>query len=59
MSMFVQNLSDLSTTLRELTRKNVTFRWSDEHKEAFEANKEAVSVEVTLNYFDPQKPITL
>ena len=59
MSMFVQNLSGLLTTLRELRRKNVTFRWSDEHQEAFEAIKEAVSAEVTLNYFDPQKPITL
>ena len=57
--MFVQNLSGLSTTLRELTRKNVTFQWSDEHQEAFEAIKEAVSGEVTLNYFNPQKPITL
>ena len=59
MSMFVQNLSGLSTTLRELTRKNVTFQWSDEHQEAFEAIKEAFSADVTLNYFDPQKPITL
>ena len=59
MSMFVQNLSGLLTTLWELTRKTVTFRWSDEHQEAFDAIKEAVSTEVTLNYFDPQKPITL
>ena len=57
--MFMQNLSGRSTTLRELTRKNVTFRWSDEHQEAFEAIKEAVSVEVTLNYCGPQKPMTL
>ena len=49
----------MSTTLRELTRKTVTFQWSDEHQEAFEAIKEVVSAEVTLNYFDPQKPITL
>ena len=59
MSMFVQNLSGLSTTLRELTRKNVTFQRSDEHQEAFEAIKEGVSADVTLKYFDPQKPITL
>ena len=59
MSMFVQNLSGLLTALRELRRKNATFRWFDEHQEAFEAIKEAVSAEVTLNYFDPQKPITL
>ena len=59
MSMFVQNLSGLSTTLREKTRKNVTFQWSDEHQEASEAIKEAVSADIAHNYFDPQKPITL
>ena len=59
MSMFVQNLSGLLTTLCELTRKSVTFQWSNEHQEAFAAIKEAVSGEVTLDNFDPQNPITL
>ena len=59
MSMFVENVNGLSTTLRELREINVTFRLSDEQQEAFEAIKEAVSAEVTLNYFDPLKPITL
>ena len=59
MGPFIQNLSSLSALLRGLTKKNAGYQWSEEHQEAFEAIKAAISEHTTLAYFDTTQPMTL
>ena len=59
MGPFIQNLSSLSAPLRGLTNKYARYQWSEEHQEAFEAIKAAISEHTTLAYFDTTQPITL
>ena len=59
MSSFIASLSSLTAPLRDLTKKHCHFEWKDEHQAAFDQIKNAISKEVTLNYIDAEKPITL
>lgn len=59
MSPFIKNASSLTAPLRDLTTKDSEFEWSASHQRAFDSIKSAICEEVTLAYFDPQKPITL
>lgn len=59
MGTFIQNLSSLTAPLRDLTKKNATFVWTDNHQQAFEHIKDSVTTEVTLTYFHPHKHITV
>ena len=59
MGLFLNNLSTIAAPLRELTKKDAIFKWEPKHEEAFVTIKESIKEEVTLSYFDPQKPIVL
>ena len=59
MGPFIQNLSSLSAPLRRLIKEEAHYQWSEEHQEAFEAIKMAISEHTTLAYFDTTHPITL
>jgi len=57
MGPFIPNLSTLTAPLRELLKENHQNVWSPAHQEAY--NKDSISSEVTLTYFDPRKEIGL
>ena len=52
---FMQNYSNLTHPLRELTKKNAQFNWTPECQEAFESIKEKLSTRCLNTYYDPSK----
>lgn len=58
-SQFVDHLSDKTVVLRELIKRSSGFDWQPVHQEAFEHLKEALVSAPVLQYFDPQKTLTL
>ena len=50
---FIPSFSDISQPLRELTKKNVQFRWTQQHKNSFKKIKQMLTSEATMAYFDP------
>ena len=59
LSMYIPCLSDVTSTLRELNRKNVDFTWNATYDKAFRQAKLHVANAVTLKYFEPQTPIVI
>ena len=59
LSKFCPNLSDITTPLRELTKKNATWSWSDTHDESLAQLKAVVTSTPALRMFDPDLPIVL
>ena len=59
LAKFLPKLSDVSAPLRELTRKDHDFNWSDIHNQAFDAIKKLVSSPLLLKYYEPSKPLVL
>ena len=56
---FIPGLSDRSAPLRELLKDDVQYTWSDSHQKVFEKLKEQISEDVTLQFYDRKKPVTL
>ena len=59
LSKFVSNLSQLTSPLRDLLRKDVDFQWMPNHDKAFQKMKLAICEPKVLAYFDGQKPIVI
>ena len=59
LSIYISQLSDITTTLRQLNKKSVEFVWNPTYKKAFRQAKLHVANAVTLQYFDPGQPIVL
>ena len=59
LAKFLPKLPDVSAPLRELTRKDHDFNWSDIHDQAFDAIKKLVSSPSLLKYYKPSKPLVL
>ena len=53
LSMYIPHLSDVTSTLRELNRKNIDFTWNATYDKAFRQAKLHVANTVTLKYFQP------
>ena len=51
---FIEGFSQKASTLRELTKKGVRFKWEKEHNNAFHTLIEAFRKDVLLCYFDPE-----
>ena len=45
--------------LRDLTHKDVPFKWTDAHDKAFADSKNLIAHASVLWYFNPQLPVTL
>ena len=45
--------------LRDLTLKDVPFKWTDAHDKAFVQSKNLITHASVLRYFNPQLPVTL
>ena len=56
---FIPSFSDISQPLRELTKKNVQFRWTQQHENSFKKIKQMLTSETTMAYFDPNKETEL
>ena len=59
LSPYIPRLSDVTSTLRELNKKNVYFQWNATYDRAFRQAKLHVANVVTLKYFKPQAPIII
>ena len=59
MSKFIPNLVNLTQPLRELLHKEVEWHWSERQEKAFQAIKEKLTSDATLQYYDVEKPFTV
>ena len=53
LNRFSAKIAELTAPLRELTRKNVHFRWEREHKAALDRIKKKLCSAQVLSYYDP------
>jgi hypothetical protein len=59
LAKFLPKLSDASEPLRQLTRKERDFNWSEVHDKAFDNIKALVSTPPLLKYYEPDKSLLL
>ena len=59
LSKFCQNLSQTVLPLRDLTRDDTEFLWSDVHKAAFNSAKTLIASTTALRYYDVSLPVNL
>ena len=59
LAKFLPKLSDVSEPLRQLTRKENDFSWSEIHDKAFDDIKKLVSSPPLLKYYEPGKSLVL
>ena len=55
LSAFAPMLSDMTATLRELTKKNTTFKWDCNTESIFQKVKDVITASPVLTYFDSEK----
>ena len=56
---FIYDYATITHCLRELTKKNVQFHWSQQHETAFKTLKTSLTRTPVLSYYDPTAPIEL
>lgn len=56
---YIPNFSTITAPLRELTKNNAEWQWTDLEETAFNEVKNALSENATTAYFDPQKETTI
>ena len=59
LSPYIPQLSDVTSTLRQLTKGKADFQWSPDYDRAFRLAKFHVAHAVTLKYFDCDVPIVI
>ena len=59
MGPFIPNLSSITAPLQEILKKNTTLEWNANYQQAFNEVKQAISEQITLNYFDSTKEVIL
>ena len=59
LSRFLDHLSDLCKPLRQLTKQSIQWQWNEEHQQAFDKIKAAVTQTPVLQYFDGKLPTTI
>ena len=59
LSKFLPNLTETSTPLRNLTRKNVPWVWSEAQQKAFDSIKQQASASPILAIYKPDKELVL
>ncbi|CAB4037346.1 Hypothetical predicted protein, partial [Paramuricea clavata] len=59
LSKFCPKLSKIVLPLRDLTRLNVEFIWTDVHESAFNSAKDLIASSTILQYYDVTLPVTL
>ncbi|KAK3731843.1 hypothetical protein QZH41_020209 [Actinostola sp. cb2023] len=59
LAKFLPKLSDVMLPIRELTRKDVDWQWSEKQEKAFSEVKKAVTEAPVLRYYDPKKDLEI
>lgn len=59
LSKFMPNMSTVSAPLRTLLEKNIVWHWNEQQKKSFQKLKTMATNTPILQYFDPNKPLTL
>jgi hypothetical protein len=59
LGIFVSNLATITDPLRKLLKKNITWIWTPDHQEAFEATKRRLAEPLNVAPFDLRKPTML
>ena len=58
-SRFIPQYSEKTAPLRELLKKNIRFKWTEQHEKSFTELKNELTSEKVLKFYDPNKPVTL
>ena len=58
-SKYIRNYATITSPLRELTKKNVRFSWTEIHHNAFTELKDALIAAPMMGYFDISKSTTI
>ena len=56
---YIPDYTTLAAPLRQLTKKNVPFKWKPEHQRAFEQMKKKLTQTLVMAYFDTSKRTTV
>lgn len=59
LAKFLPQLSDVMSPIRQLTHKDVTWTWTDEHQRSFDKVKDMVTNAPILQYYDPTKELVV
>ena len=59
LSKFCHNLSETVLPLRDLTKEDSVFLWSNNHENAFNSAKDLIASTTALRYYDATLPVTL
>ena len=59
LAKFLPRLSDVMEPIRQLTRKNVPWTWSDAQENALKQVKKLVTEAPVLRFYDPAKPLSI
>ena len=59
LSQYIPNMSEITAPLRTLLKKDTQWVWYDEHRNAIEKLKQALTNSTVLQYFNQDKPITI
>ena len=59
LSPFEPTMSDLTTSLRKLLKRDIIFQLTECHEDSFQKLKDSISNNVCLQHFDTTKPGTL
>ena len=59
LSQYIPNMSEITSPLRALLKKNTQWVWHDEHRNAVDKLKQALTNSPVLQYFNPEKKITI
>ena len=59
LSKFIPNYATMTAPLRNLTRKDVDFKWGSHEQKAFDKVKQSITEDTTLSYFNPKLPIVV
>ncbi|EAQ87652.1 hypothetical protein CHGG_04271 [Chaetomium globosum CBS 148.51] len=54
--IFIKNFGEIARPLHELTKKDTTFQWKQEHEQAFQRIRDAITADPVLMLSDPSKP---
>ena len=54
-SKYIANFATITSPLRDLTKKNAQFEWTEKHQKAFNALTKALSSAPCMAYFDKEK----
>ena len=52
-------MSELTSNLRSLLKKNTLFQWTESHETNFQKLKDSITSDSCLMYYNSKKPVTL